>query len=212
MIEQSFLRATEHVDFNASNIQVKCTELFSPDMSDTKKAETAFLFVRDEIHHSFDCQTEYITSKASDVLKYEIGICHAKSNLLVALLRSQNIPAGFCFEHITIAKDDSLGYCVHGFVAAYVEKHWIKLDPRGNKDGISAQFSLTAPILAYPPRKMYDEYFFPGLFANPHKDTMEMLKKAKNLDDILTNIPEFVLEKPDIPEEEAFGEFMGYIN
>lgn len=37
---------------------------------------------------------DIIINKASDVLKYKIGICHAKSNLLASLLRSQNIPTG----------------------------------------------------------------------------------------------------------------------
>lgn len=212
MISKAFLQKSEYVDFDAANIQSKIAELFSANMSDTEKAKVAFNFVRDEIPHSFDCNAKVITAKASDVLKNKTGICHAKSNLLVALLRSQSIPSGFCFEHITLSRDDSLGYCVHGFVAAYIENHWVKLDPRGNKSYVNAQFDLNKPSYAYPPRKEYDEYFFPGLYANSHKETMQILEKAKNLDDIMSTIPEFVTEKPDLSETEAFEKKFIYEN
>lgn len=160
----------------------------------------AYEFVRDEIPHSFDCNARIITARASDVLLYQTGICHAKANLLAALLRSQGIPTGFCFQHITLAVDDSLGYCVHASNAVFINNKWIKLDARGNKQGVNAQFSTDEPILAYPNRKEYDEYFFDGIFASPHKATMQMLEKAKSLQDIMDNIPENVTEKPDIGE------------
>lgn len=117
---QQFLNDTEYIDYKNEAIQKKRKELFSDDMPDVTKAKTAYMFVRDGIAHSFDCSAGVITVKASDVLKNRTGICHAKANLLAALLRSQNIPAGFCFEHITLGADDSMGYCVHGFNAVYL--------------------------------------------------------------------------------------------
>ena len=110
-------------------------------MSDVEKARVAFEFVRDEISHSFDCGATVITARASDALKHRTGICHAKANLLAALLRSQGIPAGFCFQRITLADDDSMGYCVHAFNAVYINGKWIKLDARGNKPSIHTHFS-----------------------------------------------------------------------
>lgn len=169
-------------------------------MNEVERARVAFEFVRDQIPHSFDCNAKIITAKASDVLINCTGICHAKANLLAALLRAQNIPAGFCFEHITLGEDDSIGYCVHAFNAVYLNGSWIKLDARGNKETVNAQFSLDNPILAYPPREQYDEYFFLGIYANSHMDTMKMLEKASNLQDIMDNIPEFVHETPEIME------------
>lgn len=197
---QVFLRETEYIDYKAEIIQRKIKELFSDDMEDVQKAKTAYEFVRDEIPHSFDCNATVITAKASDVLKYGTGICHAKSNLLAALLRSQNIPTGFCFEHLTLVDDDSIGYCVHAYNAVYLNDRWIKLDARGNKAGVNARFSLDEPVLAYPPRAEYDEYFFKGIYADPHKDTMRMLEAAKSLQDILDHIPEYVTDEPDISE------------
>ncbi len=195
-----FLSAEPYVDHHHASIQALCASLFSSDMTACEKAETAFLFVRDQIPHSFDCNARVITAKASDVLLHRTGICHAKANLLAALLRSQGIPTGFCFQRTTLDDDDSLGYCVHCFNAVFLDGKWVKLDARGNKEGVNAQFSLDRPILAFYPRPEYDEYFYPGIYAQPHAPTMEMLEKAKTLQDIMAHIPDMVTEPPDIPE------------
>lgn len=197
---KAFLQENEYVDYNSEIIQKKIAELFSTDMNETEKAKIAYEFVRDEIPHSFDCNADIITAKASDVLKYKTGICHAKANLLAALLRSQGIPTGFCFQHITLLNDDSLGYCVHAYNAVFIENKWIKLDARGNKQGVNAQFSTNEPTLAFPNRKEYDEYFWKGIYSSPHMPTMEMLTKAECLQDIMDNIPDEVNEIPDIQE------------
>lgn len=195
-----FLKEDEYVNYTAENIVLKAQELFKRIDNDIEKARIAYKYVRDEIPHSFDIEAKIITAKASDVLKYKTGICHAKANLLAALLRSQNIPTGFCFQHVTLADDGSLGYCVHAYNAVYVENKWIKLDARGNKEGVNAQFSLGEPILAFPIRSEYDEYFWKGIYAAPHMDTMKMLENAKTIQDIIDNIPDYVNELPDIEE------------
>lgn len=195
-----FLQEDYYIDYSSGIIQSKAAKLFSENMTDLEKTKATYLFVRDEISHSFDCDAEIITARASDVLLHKTGICHAKANLLAALLRSQKIPTGFCFEHITLADDDSLGYCVHAFNAVLLDRKWIKLDARGNKQGVNAEFSDTGSILAYPIRKEYDEYFFDGIYANSHKESMQMLEKAKSLQDIIDNIPNHVMESPDIIE------------
>ena len=195
----AFLAADKYVDFHDSGIEACAATLFHPGMDPVQKARVAYEFVRDEIPHSFDCNADVITSRASEVLKHKTGICHAKANLLAALLRSQGIPTGFCFERITLAEDESLGYCVHAFNAVYLDRRWIKLDARGNKEGINAQFSLDEPVLAFPPRQGYDEYFYPGIYAAPHAATMAMLEQAQSLQDILDNIPDTVTEPPDLP-------------
>lgn len=198
---EKFLRADKYVDYNSENIQQKAAELFSPDMNDVEKAKIAYEFVRDEIPHSFDCNAQVITAKASDVLKYKTGICLAKANLLAALLRSQGIPTGFCFQHITLANDDSLGYCVHGYNAVLIGDRWRKLDARGNKPGVNAQFSLKEPILAFPIRAEYDEYFWKGIYSTQNAACMQMLEQAKNIQDIMDNIPDEINETPDIAED-----------
>jgi len=195
-----FLKEDKYVNYLSDNIILKAKELFNGINSDAEKAKIAFEYVRDEIPHSFDINSKVITATSSDVLKYKTGICHAKSNLLASLLRSQGIPTGFCFQHITLGEDESMGYCVHCYNAIFVQNKWIKVDARGNVNGKNAQFSLGKPILAYSNRSEYDEYFWNGIYAYPHADTMEMLSNAKNLQDILNNIPDYVNEIPDIAE------------
>ena len=196
----TFLCEDKYVDFSAANIQENAVELFDDISDNTQKARIAYEFVRDKIPHSFDVGAEIITTKASDVLKHKTGICHAKANLLAALLRSQGIPAGFCFQHLTLMNDDSAGYCVHCYNAVWLNERWVKLDARGNKQGVNAQFSLDEPILAFPCRQEYDEYFWLGIYAKPHAETMTILEQAKNLDDVLKNIPDKITALPDISE------------
>lgn len=198
-----FLEENTYIDYHTQIIQKKAAELFSPGMDEIEKTKVAYEFVRDYIPHSFDCDAKVITAKASDVLKYKTGICHAKANLLAALLRSQGIPTGFCFQHITLMDDDSMGYCVHAFNAVFLKDKWIKLDARGNKPGINAEFSMEEPVLAFSNREEYDEYFWDGIYASPHMPTMQMLEKADCLQDILENIPDCVEEEPDVKEGDS---------
>ena len=195
-----FLVEDKYVDFSASNIQSKAFELFNGISDNIEKVRIAYEFVRDKIPHSFDINAAVITAKASDVLKHKTGICHAKANLLAALLRSQKIPAGFCFQRITLMNDDSEGYCVHCYNAVWLNERWIKLDVRGNKPGVNAQFSLEKSIPAYPCRPQYDEYFYDGIYANPHLETMTMLEKADSIEYIIRNIPYEVTTPPDVTE------------
>lgn len=197
-----FLKENEYIDYSSDIIKDEANRLFTNINTDIQKAIIAFEYVRDNIPHTFDIQATIITAKASDVLKYKTGICHAKANLLAAFLRSQKIPAGFCFQHATLADDDSLGYCVHCYNAIYLDNKWIKVDARGNKKGVNAQFSLEKPILAFPIRKEYDEYYWKGIYANPHSATMKMLQKATSIQDIIDNIPDYVTDEPDIIDEQ----------
>jgi transglutaminase-like putative cysteine protease len=196
-----FLQEHKYIDFTDQIITAKAAELFDGLQDDTQKAKAAFEFVRDKIPHTFDIGSDIITAKASDVLRLGTGICHAKANLLAALLRSQNIPTGFCFQRLTLGDDDSIGYCIHCYNAIYIDGRWIKVDARGNKKGVNAEFSLDKPILAFQCRPEYDEYFYKGIYAAPHDETMQMLEQATCLQDVLDNIPDMITAPPDIWEE-----------
>ena len=198
MDDSIFLEENKYINFSSAAIRDKAKSLFDRIDGDIEKSKIAYKFVRDEILHTFDIQSDIVTARASEVLTYNTGICHAKANLLAAFLRSQNIPVGFCFQHLTLSDDDSLGYCVHCYNAIFVDNKWIKVDARGNTKGKNANFSLTEPRLAFKNRSNYDEYYFEGIYANPHLDTMLMLEKASSLQDVVDNIPDYVLEKPDL--------------
>ena len=200
---QPFLAETAYIDYSDPGIREAAAALFSGCGTDVEKAEAAFLFVRDEIPHSFDCDAAVITAKASDVLRRRTGICHAKANLLAALLRSEGIPCGMCYQHITLADDASLGYCVHCYNAVYLEGgpgpgRWIRLDARGNRPGVNASFSLGEPALAFDNRPAYDEYFWEGIFAVPHRETMELLDRAESLQAVMDGLPDALSGEPDI--------------
>lgn len=195
---KDFLEENPFIDYSSNLIKVKTQQLFNDSMNHAHKAQIAYHFVRDEIPHSFDCNASIISASASDVLKYKTGICHAKANLLAALLRSQGIPTGFCYQHLTIVDDDSKGYCLHCFNAIFLYNKWIKVDARGNKKGVNAQFSLHLPILAFEHRPQYDEYIFEGIFAKPDMPIMNMLKNAKTLQDVMDGLGEYHLRNSDL--------------
>jgi len=196
----NFLEETKYINYSDENIVNASRDLFYGITDEVEKARIAYVFVRDSIPHSFDINAQVITVKASDVLKYKTGICHAKANLLCALMRSVTIPTGFCFQHITLNEDDSNGYCVHCYNAIFLNNKWIKVDATGNTNGKNAQFSLDVPKLAYDNRSEYNEYYWKGIYSAPHKECMIMLENAKSLSDILENIPDYVYTTPDVAE------------
>lgn len=195
---EDYLSEHPYVDYSAENIRQCRARLFEGARDEMEKARRAYYFVRDEIPHSFDCQARVITARASEVLELGTGICHAKANLLAALLRGQGLPAGFCFQRLTLAEDDSLGHVLHAFNAVYLEGGWRKLDARGNKKGIQADFTLDSPSLAYPRcRPEYGEYFWEGIYAAPDQAAMKVLDQSRNLQDVLDRLP----DRLDSPEE-----------
>ena len=193
-----FVLESKYIDFSAPIVAEKALTLFSGTLDNIQKTRVAFEFVRDNIPHSFDINANIITAKASDVLLHNTGICHAKANLLAALLRSQYIPSGFCFQRITRVGDDSKGYCVHCYNAVWLDGRWVKLDARGNTKGKNAQFSMGEPVLAFYCRSQYQEYYWPGIYAEPHAETMHVLEWAASLQDVLENLPDSVKEPPDV--------------
>ncbi len=198
-----FLQETPYIDFSSPIVRDQSKALFKGVNSELEKARIAFEFVRDHISHSLDVDAPVVTAKASEVLQHKTGICHAKANLLAALLRSQKIPTGLCYQHLAMGKDDSGGYLIHCYNAVCLGHRWIKLDARGNTDTINARFSLHEPVLAYPNRPQFNEYFLNGIYARPHEATMKVLVQAKSAGELIGKLPEQLAEEPDIAEMEA---------
>ena len=143
-----FLLETESIDYNNPIIQEKVLELKKQSNDELDYIENSYYFVRDEIPHSWDINSRIVSKNASDVLKNRTGICWTKSCLLAALLRANKIPSGITYQLLTRADDASEGYMIHALNTVYVDK-WIRLDARGNKDEVNAQFSLEEEKLAY---------------------------------------------------------------
>jgi transglutaminase-like putative cysteine protease len=145
------------------------------DEDDVRYAAAAYEFVRDEIQHSSDMGDPRVIWRASDVLAAGMGGGHAKSHALVALLRAEGIPAGFCYQKLDV---------LHGLMALKVPgtNRWVRQDPRGNKPGVDAQFSLEREQLAWPVRPEKGECDYPVLYAEPHPIVLRALRQARDLD------------------------------
>lgn len=174
----------ELIEVNYSNliIEKKASELFNPTQTEIEKAKVAFEFVRDEISHSWDIQSTRITCNASDVLDFKEGICYAKSHLLASLLRSQGIPTGFCYQRLMLFDSPDKGYCIHALNAIFFKSlnKWVRVDARGNKKGIDAQFSIEEEKLAFLVNERLDEKDYPIIYAKPHPKTVGVLKDHTN--------------------------------
>ncbi|NUK29462.1 transglutaminase family protein [Parageobacillus sp. VR-IP] len=174
-----YLEELDVIDFSHPFIQKKINELFHEGQSEIEKAKIAFEFVRDEISHSWDIQSTRVTCKASEVLFYKEGICYAKANLLAALLRSQGIPTGFCYQRLMLFDTPDKGYSLHALNGVFLKSlnRWIRLDARGNKPGVQAEFSIDQEILTFPVQEKFDEKDFPIIYTKPNPKTISVLKE-----------------------------------
>ncbi|WP_299537253.1 transglutaminase family protein [uncultured Streptomyces sp.] len=143
-------------------------------------AAAAYTHVRDTIPHSMDSGDPRVTWRASDVLTARTGICYAKSHALVALLRAAAIPAGLCYQRLT--EDDGSAPVVHGLVALRLPgtERWVRQDPRGNKPGVDAQFSLERERPAWTVRPELGEIDYPRLYATPPPAILRVLRAARD--------------------------------
>ena len=150
-----------------------------------------FEFVRDEIRHSWDYKQNPVTCIASDVLKYRTGYCYAKSHLLAALLRANKIPAGLCYQRLTIT--DVPPFCLHGLNAIYLKSYgWYRIDARGNKQGVSAEFRPPVEKLAFP-IVTQGEADLPEIWAEPLPVVTEVLINSKTYQEVADNLPDIEL-------------------
>ncbi|RCW64536.1 transglutaminase-like domain-containing protein [Saliterribacillus persicus] len=175
---KDYLVETDIIDFSHPFIKELSKELFNEGQTEIEQIKTAFLFVRDEISHSWDIQGTRITCKASDVLKVKEGICYAKSNLLAAILRLQGIPVGFCYQRLMIFDTPEKGYSLHALNGVFISQlnQWIRLDARGNKPGVQAEFSTEIEKLAFTVQPEFDEKDYPFIYTTPNNKTIETLQ------------------------------------
>jgi hypothetical protein len=125
------------------------------------------------------------------VLKNGTGYCYAKSHLLAALLRANKVPAGLCYQRLTIT--DGPPFCLHGLNAVYLEKFgWYRIDARGNKEGVTAEFCPPIEKLAFPIITL-GEADLPEIWSEPLATIIKVLKSGKDYQDIADNLPDVEL-------------------
>ena len=148
-----------------------------------------FQYVRDQIKHSSDFKMNPVTCRASDVLKFQTGYCYAKSHLLCALLRANQIPAGLCYQRLSI-DGVSPPFCLHGLNAVYLPNHrWYRIDPRGNRSDVDAQFSPPNERLAFPV-SMSGEKDYAEIHRQPLAAVINCLHLHTDWRDVYNNLPD----------------------
>lgn len=189
---KEFLQASKYIDWDHPDIVERAMTLSQGSKDPIEIARSCFEFVRDEIKHSRDFQMNPVTCKASDVLKHRTGYCYAKSHLLAALLRANEIPGGLCYQRLTIS-DDHPTYCLHGLVAVYLEPYgWYRIDPRGNKTGVNAEFCPPTEKLAFM-AAAEGEADLPEIWAEPLQPVVRVLESCKTYVEVSDNLPDVQL-------------------
>ncbi len=184
-----FLAESQYIDWKHSSILAKAKALAAGTPDEEVIAKRCFEFVRDHIRHSWDYRLNPVTCRASEVLLQGTGYCYAKSHLLAALLRANNIPAGLCYQRLSIGTAGPL-YCLHGLNAVYLRNHgWYRIDPRGNKPGVDADFIPPLEKLAFPVSSNA-EMDIPGIWAEPMPEVVHVLTHYETVEQVFENLPD----------------------
>lgn len=185
----AYLQPGEYIDHDNPLVAQKASELTAGLATEEEIVRKLFGFVRDSIKHSWDYKLGPVTCKASDTLIHGTGYCYAKSHLLAALLRANKIPAGLCYQRLSV---DAEGppFCLHGLNAVFLRKHgWLRIDARGDKPGVNADFRPPAEKLAYQAINA-GEADLPEIWAEPLGMVIEALTKNKTIEQVYQNLPD----------------------
>lgn len=171
-----YLGSDDVIQATAPEVVALAAQLRAGHPEDLAFARAAFEFVRDEITHSWDDRDRRVTLTATDVLREGTGLCFAKSHLLTAILRAQGIPAGLCYQRLR----DRDGHVLHGLVAVHLDGGWHRLDARGNKPGVNAEFAPGTERLAFDVDAALGEVDYPRVYARPAEVVLAALSGAED--------------------------------
>lgn len=186
---RKFLAATDVVDWFDPEVQALALRLSGGERNHTAIAKRCFEWVRDEIPHCMDFRRAELTCKASEVLAHGTGFCYAKSHLLAALLRANAIPAGFCYQRLSV---DGNGppFCLHGLNAVWLTQFgWYRVDARGNKPGVTAEFAPPVERLAFRVQTAGEVDLF-GIYPEPLPEVVQALRQYDNANLLAANLPD----------------------
>lgn len=190
-IIDDYLKCSNVIDFDNKEIIELANTLFEKSNNELDFVKRTYEFVRDNISHSADINEDVITCTASEVLKAGHGICFAKSHLLAALLRCKSVPTGLCYQKIIVNDEEQPVYAYHGLNGIYLKEYnkWIRVDARGNKNGVNAQFSVDEERLAYSInfQRGEDDNFI--VYPEPDIKILENLRKNKTRTELWNNLP-----------------------
>lgn len=188
---EEYLKHDSVIDYDNEIILEVADILFKRSDNELDFIKKSYEFVRDNISHSADINNDIITCAASEVLKAGHGICFAKSHLLAALLRCKSVPSGFCYQKLILDDETASILIYHGLNGVYIKdlKKWIRLDARGNKTGVNAQFSIETEHLAFSIRPNLGEIDSCIVYPEPDVKILEKLGKSKTRTELWNNLP-----------------------
>ena len=111
--------------------------------------------------------------------------------MLAALLRCKSIPTGFCYQKLILDDETAPVLIYHGLNGVYIKEleKWIRLDARGNKEGVNAQFSIETEQLAFPIRPELGEVDDYVVYPNPDAKVLERLQKCSTRTQLWEELP-----------------------
>lgn len=195
-----YLMPSAVVDADHPAIDALARSLTAESTSPMEQAKVVYEWVRDRIAHTCDIQAVSIPCAASEVLAQGHGFCFAKAHLLAALLRHCGIPTGFCYQRLVFDDAAPTRHTLHGLNAVYLAElgGWVRLDARGNKPGVQAEFNGDGPLrpvfdhreqLAFPIRLYLGEVDYPTIYTQPHPLVVTALQTYPTAADLIAHLP-----------------------
>lgn len=186
---EQYLEDSEFIDWQQPAVRQMAAALAQDCASDEAVTKRCFEFVRDAIKHSWDYRLNPVTCKASEVLRHGTGYCYAKSHLLAALLRANGIPAGLCYQRLSVGTGGP-PYCLHGLNAVFLKEHgWYRVDARGNKTGVAAEFAPPIEKLAFSIIEP-SERDFAEIWAAPLPFIVTVLTTSATVEEVFRRLPD----------------------
>lgn len=197
---EDYLVCDEVIDFDNEAVAELADSLYRAAENETDFVRRAYEFVRGSILHSLETDDDTVTCSASQVLAAGHGICYARAHLLAALLRSHAVPAGFCYQKISLSGDPaSLPVC-HGLNGVYLREYgkWIRLDAGGTTDNAGAYFSVDEEHLAFALRPECGESDSRLIYAAPDANIIRALRSHSSRAALWAALPtELAYEQAD---------------
>ena len=102
------------------------------------------------------------------------------------------LPAGFCYQVLRLNPPVDNEPVLHGFNALYLASldRWIRVDARGNTNGINAQFSIRNEQLAFAMDPSADEFIYEAIFAAPVSSVIDRLHMYKTRSELWLDLPQ----------------------
>jgi transglutaminase-like putative cysteine protease len=187
-----YLDDSEYIDWKHPVISKAAITLASGALTEEEVVQRCFEFVRDSIRHSWDYKRNPVTCRASDVLIHGTGYCYAKSHLLAALVRANGIPAGLCYQRLSVGTEGP-PFCLHGLNAVYLKQYgWYRIDARGNKPGVDAAFCPPREQLAFSVVNR-EERDLPEIWPEPLPLIVKTLTGWTTVEQVAENLPDVSL-------------------